>query len=152
MALDTAAIIDAVASHALALGRFERVNQHEPANSPISGLTAAVWVDRLGPARASSGLATTSARLVLQVRIYSSVAQEPADAIDPTMLAAVDALMGAYSADFTLGGLVRSVDLLGEEGQVLDAQAGYLELVDAVYRVFTITVPIIANDTWEQHE
>ena len=150
MALDSAAIIDAVASHAAATGLFDRVNQHEPTNSPLSGLTAAVWVDKLGPARLGSGLAATSALLVLQVRIYSSVVQEPADAIDPNMLAAVDALMAAYTADFTLDGLVKQVDVLGSEGTGLEAQAGYLELTDAVYRVMTITVPIICNDTWEQ--
>ncbi len=61
MALDSAPIINAVVSHAMASGHFEQVNGHEPANPPGHGLTAAVWVDLVEPVR-SSGLARTSAR------------------------------------------------------------------------------------------
>lgn len=149
MALDTKAILDAVVSHALASGHFERVNQHEPKSAPGNGLSAAVWVDRVGPAR-GSGLAMTSALLVLNVRLYTSMLSEPQDAIDPNLMAAHDALMTAYSGAFTLGGLVRSVDLLGAAGTPLSSQAGYLNQDSKLFRVITITLPVIVNDCWEQ--
>lgn len=150
MSLDIAAILDGVVSHALMLGLFERVNAHEPANAPGHGLTCAVWADSVAPLPAGSGLASTSARVVFNARIYTSMLQEPADAIDPNMVAAVDALMSAYSGDFELGGSVRNVDLLGQAGVPLSAQAGYLQQDGQLFRVMTIVLPVIVNDVWEQ--
>lgn len=150
MSLDAQGILSAVVSHAMALGLFEQVNGSEPASAPGNGLTAAVWVDSIGPAAGQSGLASTTVRLVLNVRIYAPMVQQPPDAIDPNMLAAVDALMAAYSGDFTLGGAVRDVDLMGVSGTPLGARAGYLEQDGGLYRVYTITLPITVNDLWVQ--
>jgi hypothetical protein len=150
MALDIRTILDAVESHALASGYFAQVNGHEPKSPPTSGITCAVWVEQIGPARGSSGLTSTSARLTLFVRLYSSMVQQPADAIDPDLMTALDALMAAYSGDFTLGGLIRHVDLLGAYGDPLSARAGYLAEGGAEYRVLTITLPLIVSDLWEQ--
>ena len=145
-----AAILDAIVSHALASGHFERVNGHEPKSAPGNGLTAAVWAQEVGPVPAGSGLQMTSGLLVFNVRLYTPMISEPQDAIDPALLAAVDALMGAYSGDFELGGNARCVDLLGQAGTPLSARAGYLEQNKTIYRVFTITLPVIVNDAWEQ--
>lgn len=150
MSLDITTILDGIVSHAMALGLFERVNQHEPKNAPGNGLTAAVWADSIAPTPAGSGLASTSARVVFNVRIYSSANAEPADAIDPNILAATSALMGAYSGDFELGGSVRNVDLLGQGGVPLSAQAGYLQQDGRLYRVMTLVLPVLVNDVWEQ--
>jgi hypothetical protein len=150
MALDITTILDAVESHALASGYFQTVNGHEPKSAPGTGLTAAVWVEQIGPARGGSGLNSTSARLALYVRLYTPMLQEPADAIDPNLMTALDALMAAYSGDFTLDGLVREVDLLGIHGDPLSARAGYLTTSGAEYRVMTITLPLIVSDLWEQ--
>lgn len=149
MALDINGITDAVASHAMASGYFDRVGTHEPQNAPGYGLTAAVWVDRIDAIR-SSGLASATARLVFNVRLYTSMTQEPADAIDPNMVAACDALMRAYVGDFTLGGLVRQVDVFGTHGQALDARAGYIEQDGLLLRVLTITLPCVINDLWAE--
>ena len=149
MALDITGILDAVVSHAMACGHFERVNQHEPENPPGAGLTAAVWADRVTPVR-SSGLASVSTLLVFNVRLFTSMQSDPADAIDPAMLAAVDTLCAAYAGDFTLGGLVRQVDLLGSAGQPLDIRAGYIPQDGALYRVLTISLPVIVNDLWTE--
>lgn len=150
VALDILGLTDAVQSHASASGYFESVNGAEPKNAPSTGgLTAAVWADRVAPLR-SSGLNSVSVLVVFNVRIYGSAQSEPADAIDPNMLAAVDALCAAYSGDFTLGGLARSVDLLGANGTALNVQAGYLSQDGVLYRVMTITVPVIVNDLWEE--
>lgn len=150
MPLDILSLTDAVTSHASASGHFETVNGHEPKNAPTTGgLTAAVWADRVTPLR-SSGLDSVSVLLVFNVRIYGSAQSEPADAIDPNMLAAVDVLCAAYAGDFTLGGLVRSVDLLGSNGSPLSVQAGYLTQDGVLYRVMTISVPVIVNDLWTE--
>jgi hypothetical protein len=150
MALDIRTILSAVESHALASGYFAAVNGHEPKSPPTSGITCAVWVEQIGPARGGSGVNSTSARLALYVRLYSSLVQQPADAIDPDLMTALDALMAAYSADFELGGLVRQVDLLGTYGDPLSARAGYLAEGGSEYRVMTITLPLIVNDLWNQ--
>jgi len=151
MALDSVSIVDAVASHASASGHFEQVIKHEPKVAPGNGLSASIWTDEIKPAALSSGLAATAARLVLNVRVAMNMLYEPQDDIDPKMLGgAVDALMNAYTGDFTLGGLVRNVDLLGEDGEGMFAKAGYLEQDHKLYRVMTINLPLIVNDVWEQ--
>lgn len=149
MSLPITDITDRVVSHALGTGLFETVNEAEPKNAPGNGLTCAVWVERIGFVR-SSGLASGSARLVLNVRIYSNINAAPDDAIDPELLGAVDQLFAAYAADFTLDGLVRHVDLLGAYGVPLEAAAGYLLVEGGEYRVMTIVLPLIVNDLWTE--
>jgi hypothetical protein len=153
MSLDAAAVLDLftkVESHALKLALFERVNTHEPKNAPGKGLSAAIWVQRIGPAPTDSGLAATTARIELRVRIYSSMLQEPQDSIDPNILAAVVKLLEQYSEDFTLGGTIRNVDVLGQTGEPLGAQAGYINQDGKMMRVMDITLPLIVNDVWTQ--
>jgi hypothetical protein len=150
MALDITGILDAAISHASASGHFDQVNGHEPIHpSPSGGLTAGVWVERVTPIR-TSGLNSVSTLVVLNVRLYTSAQQLPLDAIDPGMVTAVDALCTAYCADFTLGGLVRNVDIFGANGQSLDVRAGYLAQDGALQRVMTIWLPCIVNDLWEE--
>lgn len=149
---DFPALVDAAVSHAQSLGVFESVNAHEPKNAPGSGLRAAVWAQSVQPLQAS-GLSQTSGRVELSVRIYQNMLSEPQDAIDPAVLTAAAALMGAYSGDFELGVAgVRFVDLLGAYGTALSAQAGYLNQDGKLYRVLTITLPVIVNDLWDQAE
>lgn len=149
MTLNITGILDAVVSHAMASGHFEQVNGHEPQNAPSLGLTAAVWADSVQPVRAS-GLDSTTVRLAFNVRLYTASQSEPADAIDPALIAAVDDLCAAYIADFTLGGLVKQIDVLGAHGIPLLVRAGYIQQSGATYRVMTITLPVIVNDLWEQ--
>lgn len=148
MALDIDGIINAVASHAEASGWFDRFNGHEPKNAPGNGLTGAVWVE--GLRLASSGLSSSSALLVLNVRMYTSMLQEPQDRIDPVMLQALSDLYAAYAGDFTLGGLVRHVDLRGADGIPLTAKASYINQDQRMYRVLTITLPLVVNDAWDE--
>jgi hypothetical protein len=150
MALDVRTLLAAVEDHALASGHFTAVNGHEPKSPPVSGITCAVWVEQIGPAPSASGLASTTSRLGLFVRLYTAINQQEPDAIDPALMDALDELMAAYSGDFTLDGLVRQVDLLGAHGEPLSARAGYLQESDAEYRVMTIALPLIVNDLWEQ--
>lgn len=157
--IDASGVLDAVRSHLHASGwfdeiyGFEPVNPgagHEPTNIPGSGLTAASWVDRIEPHRAGSGLAATSVQLIVNVRIYRAATTSPRDHIEVEMLDAADDILAAYTGDFTLGGLVRNVNVLGEEGIALRAQAGWLEEDEVLYRVYTLTVPLILSDTYPQ--
>lgn len=142
-------ILSGVVDHALRSGWFEAVNGHEPHATPGHGLTVAVWVDAIQPVT-SSGLNVTSARLGLMVRIYANGDQEPLDAIDPAVTAATSVLLREYQGDFTLGGLVRHVDVFGVEGPQLGAQAGWLAMDGGRMRVMTIVLPLVVNDLWEQ--
>ena len=147
--LNAQGLVDALVTHAQASGRFETVNSHEPKSAPGNGLRVAIWADKVTPVR-TSGLNITSAMVTLMVRVYSNMISEPQDAIDPEIVGAVDVLMAAYSGDFELGGLAREIDLLGANGAGLSAQAGYLNQDGRLYRVVTITVPILVNDAWTQ--
>lgn len=150
MSLDSQAILDAIVSHAMALGVFESVNAHEVVNAPGHGLHAEVWADSIAPMAIASGLAATSVLVVWNVRIRGNADAQPRDMVDPNMMAAVDTLISAYSGDFTLGGLVRNVDLLGQAGAALGARAGYLTQGGQTYRIYDITLPVVINDVWEQ--
>jgi len=150
-ALDLPGIINQVASHALASGYFDKVNTYEPKSAPsIHGISAAIWMDALEPARQRSGLNVTTVLLTLMIRAYGSMLQEPLDMIDPNMLTAVNALMLAYSGDFELNGTVANIDLIGAHSNGLAARAGYVEIDNRMQRVITITLPLVINDVWNQ--
>lgn len=150
MSINATSVMDKMQSHAMALGVFERVNLHEPKNAPGSGLSAAIWIDYIGPVPTSSGLAATSSLLVFNIRIYSSMLAEPQDYIDPNVIDAVDLLMGAYSGNFELGSSVAWIDLLGQSGRQMEAQAGYINQDGKLFRIMTITLPVVLNDVWSQ--
>lgn len=141
-------LLNHVVSHVQTTGYFERVNQHEPKNAPGSGVSCSIWVDSIEPV--GSGLASTTVRIVFNIRIYSSMVQEPQDEIDINLTDALSALFDEYSGDFTFGGAVQCIDLLGKEGISLSAKAGYLNQDNKLYRVYTITLPVIVNDAWTQ--
>jgi len=149
MSLDARALFAALSSHAQTLGIFDAVNEHEPMNRPGSGMTCAFWFVRLGPLPPGSGLSATTGLAVFTARIYKPQ-QQPSGAEDTDLMGAADRLMAAYSADFTLGGLVRNVDLLGQSGLQLSAQAGWLQQDPAPLRTVDITIPLICNDLWPQ--
>lgn len=147
-------VFDKIVSYAMASGRFEHVNQHEPKSAPGTGIYCSVWIQRIRPlgGRGGSGLAATSGALDLSARIYQNFVSQPFDMIDPLVTAAVSDLMGALSGDFDFGGDidVRSVDLLGYAGTAMSAEAGYIEIDRRHFRVMTLTIPVILNDMWVQ--
>lgn len=85
-----------------------------------------------------------------KIRIYMSLVQQPSDQVDPRVVDATDALLSAFSGNFSLGSLVRNVDLLGSTGQGLSGQAGYINIGGTLLRVMDITLPLIINDVWGQ--
>lgn len=149
MALDVTTLLDKVTSHAATLGYFDRINTHEPKNAPGNGLSASVWFDQIEVIR-TSGLASSSAKVTLNIRLATNMIQEPQDMIDTNLVNALNALMAAYHGDFELGSQVRMIDVLGAYGTPLSAQAGYLNQDNKIYRVFTIKLPLIVNDVWDQ--
>lgn len=150
MSLDTTAILNAIVSHAMGLGQFERFTRYEPKSPPGPGISVAFWVQSIGPIPLASGLAETSCRLEITCRFYKPMLTEPQDEIDPQVMAAVDALFTALSGDFSLGGRVRNIDLLGAHGVGLSAQAGYQTINQTAYRVMTIVIPLVVNSAWAQ--
>ncbi|NUO43731.1 MAG: hypothetical protein HOV82_17045 [Streptomyces sp.] len=150
MALDFRAIRDQLVSHAMSLGVFNQVLDHEPVSAPGSGLTYAVFGGGIAPSPQNSGLSSTSARLVFSGRIYLPADTEPMGDVDVEVMNAVDLLFGAYSGDFDLGGSVRNLDLLGADGQALTADLRYLQLDSTTYRTANLNLPMIVNDVWTQ--
>jgi len=144
-------LLNALVSHAMAIGYFERVNTHEPKSAPGNGLYCAIWVDTIDPVT-SSGLAATSGRVAFHIRVYSNMLGEPQDDIDPNILGAVCGLLDDYTGQFELGGAggTRNVDLLGQHGQALSAAAGYVNMDGRIYRVMVIVMPVLVNDLFEQ--
>lgn len=149
MALDLQGILDVICSHALSTGYFESVNQYESKESPVNGISGAVWVNRVTPVR-TSGLANTTIRIELSFRIYSSTYAEPYDDLDTNLMAALDALMREYCGDFEVGGQVRHIDIFGAYGNPLECRSGYMNIGGKELRVFHITLPLIIDDLWSQ--
>lgn len=149
LGLDPTAMQDRLVSHALRLGVFDVVNGHEPDNPPTSGLACAVSLDSIEPI-ISSGASVTSARVAWFVQVFLNANSEPADTIDTTMLTATSALIQAYCEDFTLDGTIRQVDIFGAHGPKLSARAGYMTVGNTKLRAMVITLPLIANDVWNQ--
>ena len=153
MALDSAAItslFSQVVSHAEQLNIFADVNGHAPESPPGTGASYAVWLSDISPVAAASGLAATSGRVEFTGHIYARQRARPLDQVDPAVLLLACDLLGAYSGDFTLGGTVRAVDLLGAHGTPLKAQAAFADFQGTPLRVMEVTLPIIINDIWGQ--
>lgn len=145
MTLEVRDILAQVDTHAAASGYFDTFLGHEPKSAP-KGLTHAVWAQKLDPVPQLSGLVSATWRIAFSIRIYKPMKTMPQDAIDPDMLEAIDYLLGEYIGDFTLGGEVMQVDILGAYGVPLSAVAGYLDQDNRLHRVMTITLPLIIPD------
>ena len=145
-------VFDKVVSYALASDRFDSVNQHEPKNAPGNNISCSVWINAILPYRAGSAINATSGTVQLNARLYTNFRSQPYDMIDPNITMATCDLMGALTADFDFGGDagVRNIDLLGMTPVPLSAQAGYVEIDRQMYRVMTLTIPVIVNDMFIQ--
>lgn len=146
-------IMDGVVSEFQRSGYFQSVNGYEPKSSPsLNGLTAAVWAQRIIPAPLGSGLNSTTGIVLFFGRIYTNMISDPEDMIDPNMLKAASNMLRRFSADFTMDGLIKNVDLLGAHGVPLSVEFGYVQVNTTLYRAATIAIPCVVNDIWPQAE
>jgi len=150
MAINISTPRDVITSHAQALGIFGDVLKREPLSAPGSGLTYAVWVGDIDPLPEASGLSSSSFRVIFNGRVYLPADTEPRDDVDIQLTNAATDLMDAYTGDFTLGGSVRNIDLLGQYGERMRARLGYLDIASTVYRISTITIPTVFSNTLAQ--
>lgn len=142
-------LIQAVASDAQQLAWFESAGTEEPKSAPSANMHFAVWLMNAKPAR-TSDLVSTSFRIELAGRIYLNMLREPTGNIDADLAAAAWDLLGRYSSGFTLGSLIREVDLLGEHGEPLGVQFGYVTIDHRLYRIADVVLPLICDDVFDQ--
>lgn len=151
MTLDLPQLLDLVTSHAQRLGGSDAVIAHEPESAPGGrGVTVTASLAGIGAARGGSSVKATTARVELAVRVWYPADGAAAARAELVVAAAADGLMRAYTGDYTLSGQVMNIDLLGRYGPGLEGRAGYADLDGETYRVFTITLPMIISDLWEQ--
>lgn len=152
MPLDTKRYMDALTSAALRTGRFDAVNGVDIGSTPSSGgIVAVVWPRRIRALPGGSGLNTTSTSIVFMMRLFAAMNADPMGEIDPAMIAATDDVMNLLSGGFTLDGLINYVDLLGEHGDALGSDSGFLKLNEnQTFRIVDITIPFIVHDVWTQ--
>lgn len=147
-AIDTRAVRNALVTHAEGLGVFQQVLAHEPKSKPGPARSLSLWSGIARPAQ--SGLDSTSVLWVWTGRITVSMLTEPQDDIDCNVMDAALAYLAALSGGFTLGGLARDIDLLGQHGLPLAGDMGYHTHSDTMYRAFAIQIPIVFNDVLSQ--
>jgi hypothetical protein len=151
VSLNAKALQTALVGHAKQL-KLGRVIPHDPKNPPGTGLTVAVFAESLS-ARPATGLNRSAGLVVWIVRVMVPINSKDAAALDRVetdVLDAVDRIVGSFMGAFTLGGLVRCVDIRGMAGTALRADFGYVELGGTVYRFAEITTPLIVNDVWTE--
>lgn len=146
MALDATGLFSGMSSHLRSLGLFESVGKHEPKSAP-KGLSAWCWTDNIRAIRDSS-LTKICVLVIFKIRTCQNFMSKPEDEIDPRLLSAVGKIMNDLAGDFTLGGAIRNIDILGEFGTELSAQAGYLKIDNTVHRIMDINVPMVVDDVW----
>lgn len=147
LVFDFELFVNEVVSLIDATGMFDQVNAHQPDNKPGNGATCSVWADSIGSDQENSGLSSTAGLLVVNVRIFNTMTQQPYDQIDVSIVNAAAAVLGLFSGNFTLSANVKNVDLMK-----LNAKAGYMKFGGANMRVMTVEVPMIINDVWDQVE
>lgn len=152
--INSAALMNALQSHALQTGYFASVNGHEPKSPPQirDQVVLSFWA---GPIRAitTSGLSSVSYRWDIIGRIYANAGTEPADSIDPAVVDATFAFLSSLAADFSLDSVLpagvprlRAIDFLGSDGEPISATPGYYEYENVTYRSMDILVPLLIND------
>lgn len=145
-------VLNELSGLCLRRGTMDSVNRAQPEQAPGTGVTCAIWVQRIEPARGGSGLNATTVRLEYWIRLYTPTSSLPKDELDDKLMDATTDLMMALSGTFTLGGVARAIDLGGAHGTPLSMVAGYTRFpdTDVTYRVTTITCPVVVNDVWDQ--
>jgi len=148
---DARLVMGKLISLGMETGLFTNVNGHEPKSAPQLG-DAVTLALMAGPVTtiASSGLKSASMRWQIDGRIFFNAFSEPADDIDPAIINATMTYFQALVGNFTLGGLVRCVDIYGMDGDKLNAQPGYMEQDKKVFRTMDLMIPLLLNDQLDE--
>jgi len=146
------AILQALRNHARLTGKFERARLGEYKAAPGTKLSFAVWSQFLGSSPVGSGLSDTAGLVHAFARIYMPITHKPEDDVELLPAEAADLYLERLNADFTLGGLVRNVDLLGETGTPLLWEFGHINIDNQIYRVADLPIRCVVNDAWPQSE
>lgn len=139
------AVYAALESHAKAMNRFQAVDTEQPTASPAAGLYCSVIVGPITLLAAESGLDAATGRVEFHVMTWSQAAKRKVDPTDRKLLSATCALMGEYAGGFTLGGLIRNVDVFG-----MSAHPGWIDFQGSQCRAFDITLPLVINDMFAE--
>jgi hypothetical protein len=108
-------------------------------------MTLSFWSNGIRPIL-SSGLNSASMRWELNGRIYKADQTQPREDIDPEVISATLSFLGSLTGGFSLGGLIRCVDVFGSDGEGLSGEPGWYEIDDAKYRTMDIRIPLLIND------
>ena len=150
MSVDVTGTLRRLLDHAKVLGVFEVARLTEFKSAPPNGLCFALWVQRLGVSPVGSGLASSNALLRCTARIYFPMLHRPESDIEPKVFGAAGAYLERINGDYTLGGTVRDVDLLGEAGDVPTWEGGYANIDNKLSRIADLNMNVIYNNSWEQ--
>lgn len=151
MALSVDAIAAALKDHAMTLGLFETVSGHEVKNAPGLGMHCEIFFNRFELGANRSGLSVVSTKLIFSARLRTSFLNQPEDAIEASLLKAVDGLMTSYIGGLTLGGLIVDLDVFGMTGGTpIAGQAGYIDHGGKKFRVIDIDLPLLVDDLWTE--
>jgi hypothetical protein len=151
MTLGIEGLFDAVSSHIRRTVAAEGITEYEPDAAPTGqALSMAVYMGSIRPVRGGNGLNSTTLRVEFFVKFYYPSGVKSQEKADRVITRGVDALGAVLSGDFRLGETVMNVDLLGQYGESVGGAFGYSLIDGAEYRVFTLNVPLIVSDVWEQ--
>lgn len=133
------------------VGGWGDVIQHEPLSAPDApGVIACIFpTDPVQALAESSGLAAADARMPVMIRLLRNALAEPQDERETDLIDAYDRLMTALLGALTLNGAVRAIDALGESGEALAGEWGYVTIDRTTFRLIDLTVPLMINNTWE---
>lgn len=145
-------VLQALRDVAGRLGCFEKVRLGEWKSQPPNGCVFAVWANDFGSATDGHGLATTTPLLQATARIYVPGIGKDEETWELKIVNAADLYLAALNAGFTLGGLVRNVDLLGAEGERLHWRFGHVVIDAKVSRTADLQINAVFTDEWPQAE
>ena len=146
---DITSSMQAVQSHLMATGYFQGgVLIGEP-KAPVAEFTAGVMLGSDAIQVVALTLGAPIERHGILVRIYYPINfdVDSDEQVELRITQLTSDTMKSIVEDFQLGGTaIRNVDLGGEHGTPLSAQAGFLQIADTQHRIVDITVPLIVDD------
>lgn len=157
MSIDSAAILAWCTTHAGTVVGTSAVLAFEPKaridyTAMGSPTVVAVWLSSAEALQGRGGLASTSARIELTVRVHRNALGDNAAmaATEVALLTASDDLVESFFGDIDIAGGVGSFDPKGETGEPWKSETGYLSLDNQLNRVATMRVGIVVDDAWTE--